>query len=484
MASSSGRTLLGALVWFHRWTSIVVCLLFAMWFATGAVMLFVAFPSLPADERLAHGEPLDLQSVGITPAMALNAAPDADALRLVSSAGQPIYVASRNGAIRAVIKAGDGQPREEISAAEAGSIAARVGSGRVRKMDADVRYDQWVVHQGFDAGRPYFRVHLDDGAGTVLYVASRTGDVVQKTTRRQRLLNWGGAVLHWIYFTPVRQYWSLWDQLVWWISLGALAGAVTGFILGVYRFVQGRRLRSRGFGVFRGWMRWHHMAGFFAGVFLIGWIFSGWLSMDHGRLFSRADASAHELARFQGQGLASAVRDISLADLQSVGPAGTRELRFGSVGGQGLVIGQGASVGPMIRLAGGSAVLRRLPDSLLQKAGERAWPGSPVSLQLPATQPDLYAQAEETQVDAAVLLVGKKNAQRRLYVDSRSGEILAVADDSRRAYAWAYYALHTYRFPVLAKHDSLRKLLVLIVLAAGFGLSVTGIVLAYRRLSQ
>ncbi len=30
----------------HRWIGIVTCLLFAMWFVSGVVMMYVAFPNL------------------------------------------------------------------------------------------------------------------------------------------------------------------------------------------------------------------------------------------------------------------------------------------------------------------------------------------------------------------------------------------------------------------------------------------------------
>ncbi len=59
-ASSAARvSFVGGLVWLHRWTGLLVCLFFALWFASGAVMLFEPFPSLSAGERLSRGEQLD-----------------------------------------------------------------------------------------------------------------------------------------------------------------------------------------------------------------------------------------------------------------------------------------------------------------------------------------------------------------------------------------------------------------------------------------
>jgi hypothetical protein len=68
-----------------------------------------------------------------------------------------------------------------------------------------------------------------------------------------------------------------------------------------------------------------------------------------------------------------------------------------------------------------------------------------------------------------------------LYVDSTDGRLLMVMDGSRAAYAWAYYALHTFKFPGLAEHELARKMLVLTLLAAGFAFTVTGVVIGWRR---
>jgi len=40
----------------------------------------------------------------------------------------------------------------------------------------------------------------------------------------------------------------------------------------------------------------HHILGLFAATFVLMWIFSGWLSMDHGLLFSRGQLPVAETA--------------------------------------------------------------------------------------------------------------------------------------------------------------------------------------------
>jgi hypothetical protein len=71
-----------------------------------------------------------------------------------------------------------------------------------------------------------------------------------------------------------------------------------------------------------------------------------------------------------------------------------------------------------------------------------------------------------------------------IYVDENEGRILTVMDRSRAAYAWIYYALHTFNFPGLTTRPLLRYVLVLIPLFLGFLFSVTGIVIGYRRLRK
>ena len=58
----------------HRYVGIVTCLLFAMWFGSGMVMMYVGFPELTAEERLRGLTPLDLSAAPVLPSQALAAA--------------------------------------------------------------------------------------------------------------------------------------------------------------------------------------------------------------------------------------------------------------------------------------------------------------------------------------------------------------------------------------------------------------------------
>jgi hypothetical protein len=431
------------LSWFHRWTGVGLCLLFVLWFASGAILLFVPFPSLSGQDRLAASERIDLAAVTVAPARALAVAGGGEALRLVAVGGRPIYVVrTPKGQLRAV-DASAGKIAAPVDAAEAGSIAARFAQAPVKRVSAPLRYDQWVAHNQFDGWRPLYRVSLDDPKGTQLYVSAGTGEVVQRTHASERAWNWGGAVIHWLYFTALRQSFTAWDQTVWWVSLLGLTTAVIGTVLGVYRTQKRLRGRRPDWSPFRGWLRWHHGLGLGVALFVLTWIFSGWLSMDHGRLFSRGTPAQSAEAIYHGAPLAAALAAVAPVDLRPLGSAS--EISFDVVGGQPLASAEGGGLARVRLLSGPEApVTSALPTNLLARAASQAWPLASTSAKGPEAGDQLYRAAEG--MDARVVrfpLATPKDAS--VYLDPVSGRVVIVMDASRKAYAWVYYALHTIR---------------------------------------
>jgi PepSY-associated TM region len=469
------------LTWFHRWAGVVLCLFVAMWFASGAVLHFVGFPSLPVSEQHAASEPIEVSRIHLSPRDALVRVPQASELRLVSVAGRPVYVAKPTGGAWRSVAGDTGELLPSVSAAVAREVAEKFGRTAAAEVTGPLEYDQWIVHQRFDSYRPFFRVRLNDADGTDLYVSSRTGEVVQRTRFGERAWNWAGAVVHWIYFTPLRKNWSAWNQTVWWLSLAALLSSGVGTWLGLLRMVSNRAAGRRGLSPFRGWMRWHHIIGLFASVVVVAWILSGWLSMDHGRLFSHGEASATEVDQLRGMSVEAIANSASLDVLAQLPPS--TSIGFNALAGRAFLTTYGPlAQAPRVILddQSSSSALSLLPDALLQAAVTHVWPGA-VRLQQSNSFDELYRRAESTGDDAAAFALG---TELRIYVDRFSGRFLAVMDSSRRDYAWIYYALHTLQFPGLIDHPEVRTITVLILLTVGFVFSVTGIVLSWVRLRR
>lgn len=468
----------------HRWLGTGFCLLFALWFGTGFVMMYVPFPALPDGARIAAASPIDMARVTVAPAAAAGRLP-VQRLRLVDVLGRPRYLATlEDGSVRSI--AADGGVAAPLTVSEAGRLAARFGGRRVESVSGPFDYDQWVVHQRFDAARPFYRVAFDDAAGTEVYVSAPLGEVLQRTTRFERGWNWVGAVVHWIYPTVLRKSLWAWDQVVWWLALAAIVVAGTGYALGLVRMVNRRRAGRPGWSPFRGWLRWHHLLGAVGGAFALTWVFSGWLSMDHGRLFSLDQPDARRIARFRGADMATALAGLTPQALRTLGTG--CEIEFVALDGQGYVVLRGAAGGEqLVPLVSGlpQPPVPAMPAALVARAAAAAWAPAPVQGVVRIGADDAYAHTRSDPLpDDALRVVVGDAAQTWVHVDAHSGRILSQMDASRRAYRWLYSGLHTFDFPLLNRAGPLWRVLMLGALAAGLGLSISALVLARRRLAR
>ena len=162
----------------HRW--IVTCLLFAMWFVSGLVMLYVPFPELKPGEWLAGQRPIAWSEV--------RTAPPQGGWFLEMQGDVPVWrVSGEDGP--ATYRATDGTRVVRVGEAEARRIASLFGGEPVASAKL-IYNDQWSVPGGYDDDRPLWKVRLADGEGKVVYVSSRLGAVVLDTNRRERFWNW------------------------------------------------------------------------------------------------------------------------------------------------------------------------------------------------------------------------------------------------------------------------------------------------------
>jgi hypothetical protein len=395
------------------------------------------------------------------------------------SDGTTLAIADRNG------------PADALGPQQAARLAAPYAAS-TKAVPTLVNYDQWTVHQRFDGSRPFYRVDADDRAGTSLYVSVRTGEVLQRTTSFERNWNWVGSVLHWIYPTILRKHFHAWDQTVWWLSLVCLVAAAMGFVLGILRTVNLRRKHRSGISPFRSWMRWHHLLGLTAGLVLLTWIFSGWLSMDHGRLFSLDRPGESEAQKFRGASLQEALRGITLDQLGAL--RGARELEFTALAGKPFVILRSGGSGtgapnsqavPTEQLTEASARTSQLPNALLLAAARIAW-ADPGVISMERINPeDAYTQLRNDRLPLSTVRFRLgDDVETWVHVDTASGRILNTMDRSRRNYRWLYNGLHTFDFPLLNRAGRLWQALMLLALAFGFALSVSAVVLAAHRLRK
>jgi PepSY-associated TM region len=470
-----------ALILLHRWLGVAFCLLFAMWFASGIVMHFVPFPALTEAERFAGLAPIDLASAMRGPAAAVAASEigDVTRVRLVQRSDGPVYLVYGPSALKALRGAdfSDGAVRTgELALAIARDYAQR---RHLNDLNADVAarasYDQWTVSGRFDPHRPLYRIALHDDLGTELYVSSATGEIVLATARRDRAWNYAGSIAHWIYPTALRSHPAVWSFVVWWLSLAALIGAGAGALIGTLRIgAEGSHLLSP----YRGWQAWHHRLGLICMVFVLTWIFSGWLSMDSGQLFSTGKPTGSEAAIVTGTAEWNALSPDQLTQLGGL----TREAEWFAFDGK--IYRRERTGFSSQRLA--LAVSRRdgaepkRPYLTIAELAAFA-PHLATACSAPAIidRNDDYAVAS-SMPDAPVFRLVCGDVW--FHIDGANGALLERLDPSRRAYRWFYNALHTLNFPALTARPMLRTALIVTLCACGLAFSLTGVVIALRRL--
>lgn len=469
--------MMGAIVLSHRWLGIAFCLLFAMWFASGIVMHFVPFPSLTEAERFAGLAPVERAQVviGATDAVASSGVAGATRVRLIQRSDGPVYIVS-GAVVTHAVGAHDGREATVTSADVALAIAqAHARSRGIDAAQAGIvarrNYDQWTVPNGFDRHRPLFRVALGDEAGTEVYVSSPTGEVVLDTTRSERGWNLVGSVLHWIYPTVLRRDWQLWDRVVWTLSLFASVSALLGAVLGI------ARVKRRG-GVlgspYCGWHALHHLIGLAATIFVLTWIVSGWLSMDHGLLFSRGQLTTREV------GEVNAAPDWRTVSSLGSMPSPAREIEWFAFKGDLYRRDRTSLTGQTLTRAGepprsGQTGVLNAQEIASLIARLATGCGAPVVL---ADNDDYPAQS----VVPGAPVYRSRCSDLWFDIDGADGRVLQRLDASRRAYRWFYSALHTLDFPVLMAHPRLRDVLIVGLCALGLVFSITGIAIGWRRL--
>jgi uncharacterized iron-regulated membrane protein len=443
----------------HRYVGIAVGLVMLMWFASGAVMLFVHWPEVTEPERAAGLEPIswsrccafgdiqDMQEVKHAVVEDLAGRPvlrfDGQVLDL--STGQPVHAVSQ---------------MEAAQAATAFATAAGIPGwpGHPQR----VARDQWTVTGYFDKKRPFWRFRFDGPSATDVYVSAHTGQVAQVTDRPTRVLNWLGAIPHWLYPSILRADTALWSQVVIWLSIVGTFLTLTGIYLGV---VAWRPWSDGRLTPYRGLMAWHHLTGLFAGLLTLTWVASGLVSMNPwGFLESRPDDRAERLTG------AFTFGDLRQAVSAAKGAA-ARQMETAPFEGRLYLMADGRRLDATGRPT-------PLTEAQLATAASRLGPVTSRGL---IRGEDAYYFGHHEPVTLPAYKVVLKDGMR-FYLDPASGQVLSRVDGAARGYRWLHEGLH--RLDFIRGFDrgaGWAAAMTALLALAGFGVA-TGVWLGWRRL--
>jgi hypothetical protein len=473
----------------HRYLGVLVGLLMVLWCLSGFVMMYQGYPRLTPADRLQGLAPLRLDAAADTTAS--RPLPDEAVLRgfrIEMLAGRPVLLAQEGFSAARLIDLQSGRRIERVDSAAALKVAADYAAGHAlaaRPVDLGlINDDQWTVEGAARRG-PVYHIRLNDPAGTELYVAARTGEAVQVTTRRTRFWSYLGAVPHWLYLTTLRRNAALWDQIVVWTSLAGVFLTLVGAYIGIARF---RRYPTGRWSPYRGWFYWHHVLGLFFGLLTLTWIASGLFTMNPWG-FLDTPVGLAQRGRLAGTITGAQVkRFLAVAPgitASTVGaPAGATaapvQLQAAPLAGR-LFVMEVMRDGSSRRLNAAGAAQPLTQAELTQVLA--AVGGPPIARLTRLDRPDAYYY--DSYQHPVTLPVYREQLAGpgaiTFYIDARTGRIVDALDDVARQSRWLRTGLHDFDFTALLRRRPVWDIVVLLLLSGVTAGCITGAWMAILR---
>jgi PepSY-associated TM region len=478
-------------IFVHRWLGVALCLLFLLWFPSGIGMMYWDFPEVTAQDRLARSPALDASTILFSPgeARAKAGAPPAAQIVLNTFDGRPVY-RFRARRSESVVYADTGEPQTGASP----ELMRRVAAAWTRQpasaatIESIEQPDQWTVQGPLRNLRPLWKFSWP--GGEQVYVAQRTGEVVQYTTSASRLGAYLGPIPHWIYFTPLRRNQAAWSHVVIWTSGIGTISALLGIAIGVWMYSPSKRYRRAGLPTsipYRGQKRWHTVFGLIFGLGAASWAFSGMLSMDP---FPASAGGGSGSLRRPAAPIADALRGLAAPDafgarpprdaLAQLSPLRATQLELTSFAGEPVylatLVDGGTRIVPMNGPPRAEFDHQRIAE-IVGKAAE-AHGGADVRV-LDAY--DAYYLDRRRERPLPVILAQLRDEERtRYYIDPKTASIVRTYSASGWVSRWLYHGLHSLDFPWLYNYRPLWDIVVIAFMLGGTALSVTSLVLAWR----
>lgn len=478
----------------HRWSGVLMAVPMALWFLSGMVMLFVGYPKLYPWQHLARLEALGPDNCCLPLDTLLAAQPgdvgEITGLRLISVAGRPQYQITRGSSIQAL----DAQTASPIDGTDPTLALASVVQylpGSTPTHEGLLQADLWTRSAALNPHRPLHKIAVHDAAGTIVYVSSRTGEVLQKTDAWNRGWNYVGAWLHWLYVFRGPSPDPVWHWLIVILSAAATFSTLAGVLVGIWRWRFARPYRSGSRSPYpRGALRWHHLSGLIFCVTAVTWIFSGLMSMNPLDILSARDRP--DRTAYQGRTLSQAGFAREATDLIQAQPAGSvKEVRWSVIGAHPYLIGRSADGQPVALSARASRVgpQPEIDQLRLLAAARQLYPAPVRSMQrLQVHDAYYYPRAPQAMRGAREkpLPVWRIEfddpGNTWVHIDPRTGDIESTMDRRQRLGRWLFELLHSWDLPVMLAAPGWREAILILFSLGGLALSATGIRIGYRRL--
>lgn len=501
----------------HRWTGIAVCLLMAMWFLSGVVMMYVGYPKLTPLERLEHLPDLSLsENCCISPQQALLAARKAlpempqaggkpargrgddgfPTLSLAMIGNAPYWLVSVERNRQTSVNAATGKVMNRVDEAHALNVARIFAPESQPSLMEVVRQDIFTVSRGLDHHRPLFRIALNDANGTELYVSSRTGEVIRDSTRLERGWNYLGAILH--FFYPLKgEFFDKWrSEIIIYTALVGTILALLGMWVGVLRWRFKGRFANGSRSPYRSnWIRWHHVSGLLFGLITLTWVLSGMLSLNPWKVFESGGPKLDQRA-FAGVGLDHASFTLSPGKAVRLADFPVREVSVRLFDGHPYYLLRAADGRSGIIAADDPSETNRpaemIPEAALLAAAARLIPDHNIIRVTLLTDYDNYYYGRQPhnlsghiERRLPVLRVEFDDPNRTwIHLDPHTASVFNRLDSTGRARRWLFNFLHSFDLRGFVDSRPIWDMTLILLSIGGFVLCISGVVIGWRRLRR
>ncbi len=471
----------------HRYLGIGVGFVLLLWCLSGFVMMYVQFPELDGRARLAIAPALELAECCEFPANpGLSAVPFTYARLEMLDARTPVLRAGlpQAAALNIDVRLG----REYLSTEDLGDDVHIAADFRARELGPGpttgpelVGTDQWTITAEYNPHRPLLKYSAEDEAGTQWYVSGKSGEIVLVTTARQRIWNYLGAIVHWLYPSLLRSNTALWSQTVIWLSLLGGFLTITGLYIGIMQF--GRR-RSGKFSPYRGLGLWHHYAGLVFGVITLIWVLSGTLSMNPWGLLE-GEGSALERDNLRGGHLNwTQIREVLQRATRHTWPQDTVRLELIKLLDEPYLVATQRS-GQQTRYSPDTFAPALLDTTQWQALSVGLLGATPALESTLLNSEDAYYYDHRRAVILPVYRIRSDDEQKRIYyLSGNTGELILKVDNGSRWYRWLFTGLHSADFFAALRSRPLWDMVMWLFLIGTTLVCGTGTWMAVRRLRR
>lgn len=464
-------------------------------------MMYVAFPSLTPQERLAGLPHLNANAVLTGPHSLIRkvGADVVDSLRLTTVLTRPAYLLkTKEGKLHGIFADTGGKIPEITSdraLLAAHSFYRHTQSQKTSELNTELNVkpsiiresvfvDQWTVSSSLNPHRPLHKVALNDATAMHLYISTTSGEVVRDTTKHERVWNWLGANLHWIYPVQLRRHVSIWHWVVVVLSFVGVLSVLTGGVIGLVRLRLRKRYRDRDITPYRGVNKYHHILGLVCFTFLFTYILSGLLSMNPFGVFS-SNASCQINEDLYAGKLREDSTELHRDSISKLveNNDDLKEILFYWVADRVYPIGITINGNKLLNDIKDQQ-LRKFAEDSVAKAGFHCDTNvSIIQVSVLNEFDNYYYSHHGSERPLPVYKIEFNDKEETwIYINARTGEWILSRTAKQRVQRWLYNGLHSLDFLFLIERRPLWDFTVITLCLLGVVMSFSSIVIAFKRL--